>query len=809
MCDLLVFVSIFGLLVLLQEVSVPGAGASSSVVLVVQAASFLPNPIARRITERLHFFPDDSPIRTEQRYSRQRQPTPSSSTIRAAVSLSTDQKVEGLLPQRDFERLASLDETISALRKQIPSLLSIPLTDESASKVYTRDTRLTVGTDDTLELASGRDELISISNAIVLTLVASSRAGAFFASFGRQPGGKPEMSFSPKVDCRLVLVVDPSNERRFIADETSPLTIHVYWESNLLPEALSSVQQSIPGTTSTIKGISLLTLDETAKVASHELRLIDSNGSFRDPQAVGQSLAAIRQTVKGFQDAPLVQSFLSSGSPESVFKLVREEFIQQQLKEQEDSAVIAPLYVLESKNENATMIGTEKEESSWILADDYGKNKSIVPPVPGSLAWSTYANCHRAAMHFVDFFIPALAEGMFDNPKTTDFESMFASKVSIATLDGSTLLSGSERVYNFFRSLSLLRQRTFGSWTMQRVAVTEWKMVGDQCFCSVEVCYNSTGGNVPGTPSTTISGVDVYSLSSPVNQNAEVAPVPEVVIEEIRQKRLTIGGNSRQQDCIWFMRSVATAVESGRTSTDGSSLWSSLLLRVAERGRVQNGTAELLQQQQRPSMPPRSDSSAVTVYRVMEALLQDCANLVSVTDNPGRLPAIDLMVPNVQLRGYLDEVLILGRNNYKQSVGLIVASFKAALRSGRVVSDRTPRVRVELTPKGNVRCSLALFLKFSPNIPGLAEFMGSEAASLPFKIEVSSEYALCTDTGRILSHRLLESRVNGQLTPGDVVSRWIKQFSGTIEEGDDETETTNWVQTLQEAAKWVQSASSS
>ena len=409
-------------------------------------------------------------------------------------------------------------------------------------------------------------------------------------------------------------------------------------------------------------------------------------------------------------------------------------------------------------------------------------------------------------MHFVDSFIPALATGMFDNPETTDFESMFAPKVSIATLDGSTLLSGSERVYNFFRSLSLLRQRTFGSWTMQRVAVTEWKMVGDRCFCSVEVCY-STESNVPGTPPTTISGVDLYSLSSPMNRNAEVAPVPEVVIEEIRQKRLTIGGNSRQQDCIWFMRSVATAVESGRTSTDGSSLWSSLLLRVAESGRVKNGTAELLQQQARPSMPPRSDSSAVTVYRVMESLLQDCANLVSVTDNPRRLPAIDHMVQNVQLRGYLDEVLILGRNNYKQSVGLIVASFKAALRSGRVVSDRTPRVRVELTPKGNVRCSLAVFLKFSPNIPGLAEFMGSEATSLPFKVEVSSEYALCTDTGRILSHRLLESRVNGQLTPGDVVSRWIKQFSGRIEEGDDET--ASWVQTLQEAAKWVLSASSS
>ena len=410
--DLLIFVSVFGVLLLFQEVAFPAAVASSSVVLVVQAASFLPNPIARKITERRPFFPDDSPVRTEHRYSRQRQPSPSSSsTLRAAVSLSTEQKVEGLLPQRDFERLASLDETISALRKQIPSLLSIPLTDESASKVYTRDTRLTVGMDDALELASGRDELISISNAIVLALVASSRAGAFLASFGRQPEGKQEKSFSPKLDCRLVLVVDPTNERRFIANETSPLTIHVYWESNLLPEALSSVQQSIPGTTSTIKGISLLTLDETAKVASHGLRLIYSNGSFRDPQAVGQSLAAIRQTVKGFQDAPLVQSFFSSGSPESVFKLVREEFIQQQLKEQDDSAVIAPLYVLESKSENATMNVKEKEESSWILVDDYGKNKSIVPPVPGSLAWSTYAHCHRAVNAFCRLLHSSAGDG--------------------------------------------------------------------------------------------------------------------------------------------------------------------------------------------------------------------------------------------------------------------------------------------------------------------------------------------------------------------------------------------------------------
>merc|ERR1711935_848074 len=87
--------------------------------------------------------------------------------------------------------------------------------------------------------------------------------------------------------------------------------------------------------------------------------------------------------------------------------------------------------------------------------------------------------------------------------------------------------------------------------------------------------------------------------------------------------------------------------------------------------------------------------------------------------------------------------------------------------------------RVELlVPTGEI----LLLLKFLFRIPPLG--MGiipspdssSLASGLPLKVELISDYRIDSDTGLITEHRLVETRINGQLTAGDQVSRWMQQF---------------------------------
>jgi hypothetical protein len=122
-----------------------------------------------------------------------------------------------------------------------------------------------------------------------------------------------------------------------------------------------------------------------------------------------------------------------------------------------------------------------------------------------------------------------------------------------------------------------------------------------------------------------------------------------------------------------------------------------------------------------------------------------------------------------------------------------------------VVSEKEPAVRVELTPQGNVQLSLTLWLKLSPVFPGLGlseSGTGTPSLFVPLKLEIKSEYVISDETGQIVLHRLIESRVNGQLTPGDVVSRWIQQVTGAREDVDTENDRIN---ILQDAVKWARS----
>jgi hypothetical protein len=83
-------------------------------------------------------------------------------------------------------------------------------------------------------------------------------------------------------------------------------------------------------------------------------------------------------------------------------------------------------------------------------------------------------------------------------------------------------------------------------------------------------------------------------------------------------------------------------------------------------------------------------------------------------------------------------------------------------------------------------------------LPGL-DFLPAQR-DFPLTLQLLSEYVLDTSTGLVAQHRLLESRVNGQLTPADVVSRWIKR-----QRGDTQPEDRSWMKVLSDTLQWLDS----
>ena len=156
------------------------------------------------------------------------------------------------------------------------------------------------------------------------------------------------------------------------------------------------------------------------------------------------------------------------------------------------------------------------------------------------------------------------------------------------------------------------------------------------------------------------------------------------------------------------------------------------------------------------------------------------------------------MAEDVALIGLIGEVLLQGRTNYFRGVGILFRGFQLALETESVKVDDLSN-DVALTSTGNVRSTLSLSLSFpsltASRIPG---FAGS-----PVTIQLVSEYVLDATTGFIRKHQLMESRVKGQLTPGDVLSkllqRWISRGSVTEQE--------DWMKVAQDAVEWFQSIS--
>jgi hypothetical protein len=769
-------------------------------------------------------------------------------TVTATASPQTIVEGFHFLPEFEFQRQCGVHETMQQLRQQIPALLTRPLTEEAAVAAYTKGTRLLVGdvvdtVPDDLELAASRTELMDLSTTLVLATEASVRASNFLSSTstsllgggggggGRDSNNKKNVTQAtpPVVECRIL--VDPDVK-----------AIRVEWQTKVI----SLLGSTAATETSKIQGISMLLLDPaTGKIATHRLLRVQWRGKDQDSQAIGQALSTLRRTYLNLRDSPFLQPFFSESSP---LTQVRDDLLQQlsaltsaSSSASKAAAELAPVYVTQSlkdvpvdsrKNANTSSADlvpidewTPRNQTTTATATATTiatrKSKSRTPPVlPGSELWMEYAVAHRSIVLFLDKIIPSLSND--PDVSSATIKSYFSPKAQLVALDGSLILQDSGRIANFYQSIAAWRRRSFASWTLDKAVVLEWKGGKPRIQIDYTTSVNLPGGSAPAS----IRGSDIFVLAdaSSVDNGGANANAPMVRIEQIQQKELSIGGNKNVPDGVWFMRSVATAVESGLFRNNEESV----LLDLVQRSMNANANAS----GKRPSklqftsekeviiQPPLlSDAAAANVYRIMATLHRDLPKLLDDSTSSDLLPPChEYMADSMELHGYFGEVLSRGRTTYNRNVGLLVASLRAALRTGRVQAEQSkPSVQVELTAKGNVRLSMTLYLKILP-IPG--GFPGLDSSvllqtSLPLKIGLVSEYVIDAETGLISQHELVESRVNGQLTPSDIVSQWIRRRQVPImgasgsDRGNNDAAEESWMQTALDTVNWVRSLNKS
>jgi hypothetical protein len=608
----------------------------------------------------------------------------------------------------EFLRNCQVDDTLQNLRAQLPALLQVPL---SVDQTVYADDILLVGPNGE-ELASGYEELVSLSSTLVAASAAARQASAFASLVTNATSVDNAV-----VDCELAL-------------NTNLDALKVQWKVDLpLGQQLS--------------GLSEVSLNENGKVNVH--RLLDVSIDGQTINAVGETLATLRRAFRTLGDSPLLASLRESPLAASLLMDIRNGLFQQ-AKTVENSLPLPPLYVTDSRS-----TALNESSSNMTLIDNLPNTSR---PLPGSLRWASFCASRQSVSKFITFGLPVLSGEGFST--RDDFNKLFAQNAELTGLDGTVMASGGERIAEFYRTMASLRKASKGDWEIEKVS-TDWDSL------SVIVSWVATNP-------IKVEGKDRFRLSQEQD---------EPVIQTIEQLSLKIGGN-RIQDPEWF-RAFLTAVESGRSNA-GVDMMMELLQQAGRPQKLKTKVSVI-------SGPPKlKQEAAASVYGAMCALHRDLPTLVE--SNPQSPPAEEYLSPNVELRGYLDELLAKGVGSYSQVANVLVSSLQRVLRTGRVTCDAPSIPKIEFTPLGNLQVSLEMKLRFK---------VGEGDIRVPLNIETVSEYKVNSD-GKIKEHKLIETRVNGQLTPGDVVSRWIKGTTAN-------TPSPISIQSMMDALNWARNFS--
>lgn len=422
-------------------------------------------------------------------------------------------------------------------------------------------------------------------------------------------------------------------------------------------------------------------------------------------------------------------------------------------------------------------------------------------------------------------------------------------------MDGSTILSSSDEVAQFYTTLSMLRRAVSSlpgtsSGSTKTPSVSHWDVKNvtilpnkDGQYKQVLVSWKSTlpmllplplpdmGENGSKTNSKKdkiesrrsslipIEGQDLFTLEriyDSIDENINVdigndyndlnAGENQYLITAIQQKELVLNGNSIDNPDAWKTmvntisqmdgQKFVTNMSGGSGSSSGRAILTAMeLLTDIWDLTTPTTTASRpipLAAKETAVSKKLSTEAAASVFYFMTALHSDLRSLIMKSSssmstglNNKVVPAEEFLTENIKIRGFLKETLSRDIIAYRQVIGFSLASLRTAIRFDRIIveTDKEIITKVELTPNGDVQLKviLPLWVKSLIDFDSLRFASSNEVPSgVPLKIELLSVYKVNAD-GMVYEHRLLESRVNGVLTPADVVSRWVQRMINSSE----------------------------
>jgi hypothetical protein len=162
----------------------------------------------------------------------------------------------------------------------------------------------------------------------------------------------------------------------------------------------------------------------------------------------------------------------------------------------------------------------------------------------------------------------------------------------------------------------------------------------------------------------------------------------------------------------------------------------------------------------------------------MSSLLEQSSTLFDDKSDQILPPGAEFLQDHMELHGYFDETLVRGRDAYNRVFRTILSGIRQSIDQKLLVIEKRSPPRVELTSNGAVRLFLVFHFRLPPprllpDAPGVKNT--NTLLGVPLKIELLSDYAIDSISGLVTKHTVIETRVNGQLTPGDFLSRWMKK----------------------------------
>jgi hypothetical protein len=612
--------------------------------------------------------------------------------------------------------------------------------------------------------------------------------------------------------------------------------------------------------------------DGNGKVERFVIKKSSFNGRTLNGPSIVQALKSIQSTVSNLQQNPILQNivrdnsffntlrdgFLDQAATAMSTRLSSVEVSSSSAVDDDDDAnfdpqdTTVPIYQVNSMEElsiatgngwidekSSATIGNKKTtrkadakqtgESSSSGSPSSSLSSSLFhPPSPGTKDWNEYVDTRSCIIRFSNDIIPKLSHLSIVDPK------IFADDVTYKIADESILMTGCESLANFYQSMALTRKATGGTWIMIRCKVLDWTNR------TVAITYEVTTNSLPQW---TIRGRDVYDLDTTTSR--EDRPI----IGEIRQgKMIALGpnGNKIKLDGRWLVDNVAAAFQQ-QGGGSGSKSKSVKVPRdfLTELLMNQPSLSPFLQKQKStpttttpPSFTTEAGSTgkkklskiaAAACYYIMADLYEDGLSLFDMSSPSSSTrtrspPAFKHLSENVELRGYLGESILRGSSLYNRSIGSVIVGIRESIRQRRLLIEEEkivpPRVEL-LVPTGEIRLSLTFLFRIPP--PGAGIIMPSSKSSssssdpppiitsgLPLRVELVSDYRIDPDTGLIVEHRLVETRINGQLSAGDQVSRWVQRFL-KLEGGSDTNNKTNSIggedalKAISDALSWFRS----